>query len=310
MWPRASPDIWWGAGARPGWQPQSCPAAALRASSGETASFREKKEALKRCLAREYRSFFRPFEAEFYTEGVTFRDPLNNLVGKEKYRGNVEMLSGNSLVGNILFSDGYIDLHAVEEVPGDERRLRTRWTLGFTFKLLPWQPKAIFSGISEYVIDGDAKVVGQRDYWDTINLGQSGTYSPEAPLAGLGDLGEQLLPAFLRRAQEPRPVLNGDWVLLRRADEYRVYRTKDKRVFAIPAPGVTSDSFELARVLKGHGLVPGAALRARVTGQGELFPADPRPTGTRPGGAVPATDLVEGVELAPPHPWDGEPPPG
>ncbi|CAJ1361671.1 unnamed protein product, partial [Effrenium voratum] len=63
------------------------------------ASFEENREALKECLAREYQSFFRPFEAEYYSEEVTFKDPLNSLKGKASYKANVEMLSGESLVG-------------------------------------------------------------------------------------------------------------------------------------------------------------------------------------------------------------------
>eukprot|EP00434_Breviolum_minutum_P012223 symbB.v1.2.010779.t1/scaffold709.1/size267679/22 len=159
--------------------------ASCAASSG---TFEEKREALKACLAREYRSFFRPFEADFYSEDVSFTDPLNQLKGKASYRANVEMLSGNSVIGNILFTDAFIDLHSVEEVPGDETRLRTRWTLGFAFKLLPWRPRAVFSGVSEYTIDPEnAKVLTQRDYWDVLSLEKGGSYVPEMPLTGLQD---------------------------------------------------------------------------------------------------------------------------
>lgn len=267
--------------------------------------FRDQKEALKRCLAREYRSFFRPFEDKFYSEDVTFQDPLNNLKGKDKYRKNVEMLSGDSFVGNILFSDGFIDLHAVEDVPGDDRRLRTRWTLGFTFKLAPWQPKALFSGISEYTIDSDAKVLSQRDYWDTLSLGSSGDYVPEAVLAGLRDLGEQLLPSILRSAEEPPAASAGDWILLRRAAEYRVYRRLQAgTVFAIGAPGAQKDIDSVTRAVKSHGLSPGGQLRVSTSGRGDLLPA-----GSAAAAAAAPADVVPGVELLEPHPWDGDPPP-
>ena len=46
---------------------------------------------------------------------------------------------------------------------GDATRLRTRWTLGFAFKLLPWRPRALFSGVSEYTIDPqNAKALGKE----------------------------------------------------------------------------------------------------------------------------------------------------
>lgn len=38
------------------------------------------------------------------------------------------------------------------------------------FKALPWQPVPCFTGISEYTIDEQARVVKQVDYWDSINL--------------------------------------------------------------------------------------------------------------------------------------------
>lgn len=262
-----------------------------RAASGD-ATFLQRKDQLKRCLAREYRSFFSPFEAEYYSEDVTFKDPLNELAGKESYRKNVEMLSGKSLIGNVLFAGGYIDLHAVEEVPGDERKLRTRWTLGFTFQLVPWRPHALFTGVSEYTIDADAKVLGQRDYWDTLSLGDSGSYKPEDGLAGLADLGAQLLPGFLRppEADEPPAAVAGDWVLLRRAAAYRIYRSRASVIFAVPTPGAATGSEALAATLRGHGLTPGGTLS--VDGKS---------------GSVSSGKQI-GLELLSPHPWDGEPP--
>mmetsp|Transcript_146742 Transcript_146742/g.470924 ORF Transcript_146742/g.470924 Transcript_146742/m.470924 type:complete len:221 (+) Transcript_146742:1157-1819(+) len=219
------------------------------------------------------------------------------------------MLSGESLVGNVLFSDGFIDLHSVEGVPGEQQRLTTRWTLGFTFKLLPWLPQALFTGVSEYTIDSDAQVLTQRDYWDTLSLGRNGAYSPEGALAGLGDLGEQLLPSFLRRTEEPPAAVNGRWALLRRAAEYRVYRdVKDGRVFAIPAPGVSSEdpASSLARALREHGLAPGAALLTRPSGRGEVTVVEAAAAAAADRAA---DDEVPGVVVERPHPWSGEPPP-
>lgn len=245
------------------------------AGEAAAAGFEERREALKQCLAREYKSFFNPFEADFYTEDVTFQDPLNMLRGKDKYRGNVEMLSGKSLVGNILFSDGFIDLHGVEDVPGDRTKLRTRWTLGFAFKLLPWKPRALFSGVSEYTIDpSTAKVIGQRDFWDTLSLGKDGGYSPEPPFAGVSDLVSQLLPSPLQPVEVKEP-LEG-YALLRRARAYRIYRDGNT-IFAVPIPKGTSLT-SLRTELEAHGLVPGSAI-------------------TKPG-------VGDCITLERPHPWE------
>lgn len=46
---------------------------------------------LKKVLEREYVSFFSPMEAEYYTNDVTFKDPLNDLSGVEAYENNVNM---------------------------------------------------------------------------------------------------------------------------------------------------------------------------------------------------------------------------
>lgn len=233
--------------------------ASCAASSG---TFEEKREALKACLAREYRSFFRPFEADFYSEDVSFTDPLNQLKGKASYRANVEMLSGNSVIGNILFTDAFIDLHSVEEVPGDETRLRTRWTLGFAFKLLPWRPRAVFSGVSEYTIDPEnAKVLTQRDYWDVLSLKKGGSYVPEMPLTGLQDLVSQLLPAPLKPLQAREPSEAEDWSLLRRASVYRVYRDESGQAFAVEAPAFDGGLAGVRQEMKAHGLVAGEVIK-------------------------------------------------
>ena len=83
--------------------------------------------------------------------------------------------------------------------------MRTRWTLSFVFAALPWRPVAYFTGVSEYVIDDDAaRVVAQRDYWDSLGLPSCASAAPGAApdtyaaarrrLASLADLVAQLAP--------------------------------------------------------------------------------------------------------------------
>jgi Uncharacterized conserved protein (DUF2358) len=147
---------------------------------------------LKVVLEREYLSFFDPMERDYYAPTVTFRDPLTTLSGIDGYQNNVDMLAGRTLLGSILFQDASIILHSVtggqllQKQPAMESAnayndgtakiadIVTRWTLRFTFKILPWRPTARFSGISVYsVVAGGAKgvqIVQQLDYWDAINL--------------------------------------------------------------------------------------------------------------------------------------------
>ena len=103
-------------------------------------------------------------------------------------------------------------LHSVEE-PSD-RELTTRWTLGFRFRMLPWAPRAEFSGVSKYTLDAEARVVSQNDFWDSINLQPGGDYAPAPKSAALTDLLGQL--AFRDGAQQASDK-ELPYVLLRRA---------------------------------------------------------------------------------------------
>ncbi len=115
---------------------------------------------LKECLRREYEGFFDPMEMQFYDSDVTFVDPLTEFTGIEKYKANVDLLAGRTLLGRILFRDAFISLHSVEDTSSGG--VRTRWTLGLTMHVLPWNPTAYFSGISDYTLDGNGRVIKQQ----------------------------------------------------------------------------------------------------------------------------------------------------
>merc|ERR1719378_113290 len=123
---------------------------------------------LKKCLKREYNSFFSPMEREYYKENVKFVDPLNNLEGVDKYQSNVDMLAGRTGFGNLLFKDAAITLHNIETL--SDGRIQTRWTLRVTVKAIPWNPTPRFTGVSRYTLTDDGKIAKQEDYWDSINL--------------------------------------------------------------------------------------------------------------------------------------------
>lgn len=181
-------------------------------------SYRERVDLLKQALVREYTSFFSPFESEFYAADVEFRDPLTELRGTEAYRANVGMLSGQNMFGKVLFRDASILLHKVEET--GPQRLRTRWTLRFTFQALPWRPGAVFTGVSDYTLDERGYVKKQQDYWDSLNL-VDGSYVVKDRLAGLKDFTGQLA-----RRDEADAAMGAEvpYVLLRRAATYEVRR--------------------------------------------------------------------------------------
>ena len=129
------------------------------ASPATGSSYATKKAALIEGLKREYSSFFNPMEMELYDPQVSFDDPMISFTGAGAFKANVDMLSGGSAVGKLLFDDPGLVMHTVTEE--SERQLTTRWTLQFRFKLLPWRPLAQFTGVSQYTLDEQARVVRQ-----------------------------------------------------------------------------------------------------------------------------------------------------
>lgn len=189
---------------------------------------------LKKVLTREYVSFFSPMEKQYYSSDVTFQDPLTFLSGVDKYQDNVDMLSGRTLLGSILFSDASINLHSVKggDISIDKASgamaisdITTRWTLRFCFKALPWKPTARFSGISAYKVrtggSEGVQITQQNDYWDSINLQPDGTYRAVDKTVGLSDFLDQLKPSDIN-APSAGPEL--PFELLRRGNGYEVRR--------------------------------------------------------------------------------------
>lgn len=155
----------------------------------------------------------------FYSRDVSFRDPLNEFQGVERYRSNVNMLAGRTLLGKFAFEDAKLQLHDITEPEeGNDKRLRSRWTLKFTFKLLPWKPVTIFTGVSEYTLDSDYKITAQQDYWDSINLAEGGKYVSKPAIDGLKDFINQLFVKEKKTYAMPELP----YILLRRKDGYQV----------------------------------------------------------------------------------------
>ena len=144
---------------------------------------------LEKVLKKEYGSFFSPMNKQYYAKNVEFIDPLNTLIGIDKYQQNVDMLAGRTTLGNLLFKDATISLHDIEIL--SRNKLQTRWTLQVTVKSLPWQPRPRFTGISVYTLNDNGIIIKQEDYWDSINLA-NGKYNKVSFGEALGDFLGQI----------------------------------------------------------------------------------------------------------------------
>jgi len=183
-----------------------------------------------KCLRREYASFFQPMEKTFYSNTVSFIDPMIKLTGVDAYKGNVDTLAGRTALGGLLFKDASIVLHNIIQL--EKNKIQTRWTLQVTAKMFPGQPRAKFSGVSLYTLDEQSKqVVTQEDYSDSINL-REGKYVTVPRTDGLLDFLSQLNQP--QGAEMAAPEL--PYELLRRAKRYEVRR--------YPATVVAETSYE------------------------------------------------------------------
>lgn len=231
--------------------PASCKSSALHAVIEATSEQQQKQleqlrlsvQSLKRVLEREYISFFNPMVTEYYAANVTFDDPLTSLSGVSAYKSNVDMLGGRTWFGKLLFRDASIVLHSI--LGGDVQDLSTitdittRWTLRFTFQLLPWTPTAVFTGVSIYRVvpklssnggNGKEAIMGvqiqsQQDYWDSINLMEGGkTYQAVDKSKALLDFLDQLNPNKVFGIAPPSSSMEVPYQLLRRGGSYEVRR--------------------------------------------------------------------------------------
>lgn len=211
---------------------------------------------LKKVLEREYVSFFSPMETDYYDKDVSFNDPLNNLSGVEAYENNVNMLSSKTLLGKVLFRDAGIVLHNIEggeiQEDGTISDIITRWTLRFTFQILPWQPTARFSGISVYKVkEGGPQgvlILNQQDYWDSINLMKGGKYETVEKSVGLADFLDQLKPEQLAA---PTAGSELPYQLLRRGKGYEVRRYPSFTAVKIPYERRDDGFLELGSFTRG-----------------------------------------------------------
>jgi hypothetical protein len=216
---------------------------------------------LKKVLTREYISFFDPMVTEYYSDDVTFEDPMTSLAGVDSYQNNVDMLASRTLLGKILFKDAGIVLHSVSggevsPTDGNISNIITRWTLRMTIKAIPWGPTARFSGISVYdVVPGGSEgvqVTHQTDYWDSINIKQGGEYAKVDKGIAVQDFLDQLKPDAGKAAAAG---LELPYQLLRRGNGYEVRKYPAYTFAKIPYDRRDEGYDILATVTQGRKVV-------------------------------------------------------
>eukprot|EP00960_Hanusia_phi_P064333 765766-Hanusia_phi.AAC.2 len=92
-----------------------------------------------------------------YAPNIQFSDPIQSLGGLEQYKKSLRLLKDSPFSSNVLF-----ETHDVS-VSG-KGMVRSRWTLSSDVKILPWQPRIVFTGISEYQLNEEGKVCKHVDY--------------------------------------------------------------------------------------------------------------------------------------------------
>lgn len=238
-------------------RPQTGTALNMVSTVNEPTSLVDQVEKLKKVLRREYISFFDPMQCEFYSEDVSFEDPMTSLAGVGNYKKNVDMLASRTLLGKFLFQDAGIVLHSVEggnvnPEDGSISNIITRWTLRVTAKVLPWSPTARFTGISVYEVSpgGSEGVVidHQTDYWDSINIQDGGKYQKVDKSIAVNDFLEQLKP---NSGNAVAAGVELPYQLLRRGKDYELRRYPAYTAAKIPYYRRDEGYDVLASITKG-----------------------------------------------------------
>ena len=179
-------------------------------------------------------------------------------------------LSSKTLLGKVLFRDAGIVLHNIQggeiQDNGNIGEIITRWTLRFTFQILPWQPTARFSGISVYKVEKGGpkgvRIVSQQDYWDSINMKKGGTYEAVDKSVGLSDFLDQLKPEQLAA---PTAGSELPYQLLRRGKDYEVRRYPSFTAVKIPYVRRDDGFLELGSFTRGLNPLAPAIMQVDTT---------------------------------------------
>jgi hypothetical protein len=101
-----------------------------------------------------------------YDPKIIFEDPISRYTDIDGYCFNISLLT---TVFDIRF-----DLHDVAITASD--RISSRWSMELQFKFLPflpWKPKAIITGTSDYGVDlTSGLIISHVDKWDAVENNQ------------------------------------------------------------------------------------------------------------------------------------------
>ena len=128
------------------------------------------------------------------------------------------------------------------------------------------------SGISRYTIDDEARVVQQRDFWDSVNL-ESGVYEEKPRTLGIADFIMQLRPQPdpLKAAAREAPS-----ELLRRAKTYQVRKYGALKGLSTTALAGAEGNLTPERVIHAEEKIEGYAAAANAArGRAEFVPCLP-----------------------------------
>lgn len=148
-----------------------------------------------------------------YSPNVQFTDPLNNFNGIDRHAANIDFLCDS-----FVFCDATLDYHDIRILPPSASHfpdvIRARWSLCMTFRLVPWKPRLLFTGLTDYVVDVDSGQIARHiDYWDS--LADSSFFSFPA----LRDFVSMCLPTYPVRFD-----VVPDFKLLLRTDSFQIWR--------------------------------------------------------------------------------------
>ena len=91
-----------------------------------------------------------------YATDVTFKDPMNEFSGIQKYRKMIGFLAR-------FFRDIQMDVHGIEQTTPS--LITTRWTLTMTAPA-PWAPRLSIPGRSELAVNEEGLIASHIDYWN------------------------------------------------------------------------------------------------------------------------------------------------
>lgn len=158
-------------------------------------------------------------DTSVYNADVFFEDPLNQFRGAKRYASNISFLKKSPVFSDstLVIHDSWIRQNVTADelgIPGgDQEResIRTRWTLEMTANL-PWKPRVVFTGTSDYVVDEETGKVSEHiDLWDSLTPEENKFFSMSAvrhlldqaapPRKRIGSVLEDMPYTTLRKAK-------------------------------------------------------------------------------------------------------------